>query len=125
MNGKRILIVEDEPLLRDFLCSIIEDAGGTPVSVERAEEALQILRQQKWDMLITDVRTPGELDGWDLAWAAHDYRPDLPVIVNSGWSNRFDAALPPTASFVEKPWAVEHMLSMVEQMLGAQRPVLK
>jgi len=66
MKGKRILVVEDEPALREFLAMIIEDTGATVVSVDTAEEGIRQLDKQPWAAVVTDVRTPGLSDGWGL-----------------------------------------------------------
>lgn len=114
MKGKRILVVEDEPALREFLAMIIEETGATVVAVDTAEEGIRQLDKQPWAAVVTDVRTPGPSDGWDLAWTAHDLWPGLPVIVTSGGHSRLDLALPPTAAFIGKPWSIDQMIALLE-----------
>lgn len=77
MDGSRILVVEDEPILREFLTLIVEDTGANASAVETADQGIALLDKKPWAAVITDVRTPGQADGWDLAWAVHDRWPDL------------------------------------------------
>ncbi|WP_276574293.1 response regulator [Pseudomonas fulva] len=118
MKGKRILVVEDEPALREFLAMIIEDTGATVVSVDTAEEGIRQLDQQPWAAVVTDVRTPGLSDGWVLAWTAYEKWPRLPVIVTSGGHSRLDVPLPPTAAFIAKPWSIEAMIMLLVGCTG-------
>lgn len=115
MNGKQVLIVEDEPMLRDLLSSIVEETGATVVAVETAQEGVELLSRRHWDVVVTDVCTPGISDGWDLAWAAHEQRPGLSIIVTSGGNNHFAKPLPPCAAFIAKPWSVDQLLSLLRQ----------
>lgn len=111
MNNTRILIVEDEPALREFLTSIVEDTGAEVVAVETADQGIALLDKRPWAAVITDVRTPGQADGWDLAWAVHKKWPESVVVVTSGGNNKFDRPLPPAVKFIDKPWTAEQMVS--------------
>jgi DNA-binding NtrC family response regulator len=78
----RILIVEDEPTIRELLC----DALGQDYeccAVRSAEEGLELLSSCAFDAAITDVRLPG-MDGEAFLRAAHALLPSLPVIVMTG-----------------------------------------
>lgn len=116
MNGKQVLIVEDEPIIRELLSLILEDTGAIVTAVETATEGINMLKHYPWAMVITDVRTPGLLDGWDLAWAAHNQLPSLSVIVTSGGNDHFANPLPSSAAFIAKPWSVEQMLSLLQRL---------
>ncbi|MBF8660881.1 response regulator [Pseudomonas putida] len=120
MDGSRILVVEDEPILREFLTLIVEDTGATVSAVETADEGIALLDRKPWAAVITDVRTPGQADGWDLAWAAHDRWPDSVVVVTSGGNDMFDRPLPEGAVFIEKPWAAEQLISALLKGFNAQ-----
>lgn len=111
MDGSRILVVEDEPVPRDFLTLIVEDAGASVSAVETADEGMALLGKRPWAAVITDVRTPGQADGWDLAWAVHDRWPDSVSVVTSGGNNMFDRPLPEDAGFIENPWTAEQLIS--------------
>lgn len=115
MNGKQVLIVEDEPMLRELLSSIVEETGASVTAVETAHEGIGLLPRRRWDVIVTDVCTPGISDGWDLAWAAHEQRSGLSVIVTSGGSPHFAEPLPPCAAFIAKPWSIDQMVKLLRQ----------
>ena len=79
----RILVVEDDALIRLGLQDMLEDLGHRSLAAGGGEEALQILAQQPVDLLVTDVNLPG-LRGPDLAARARETRPGLPVVFATG-----------------------------------------
>ncbi|KQP81774.1 MULTISPECIES: response regulator [unclassified Methylobacterium] len=83
----RILMVEDEALLLEVITADLEDFGFTVVQATTAESAMAILEAETAiDILFTDIRLPGQMDGWQLAEAARRLRPGLPVIYATGFS---------------------------------------
>ena len=88
MSDKRtVLVVEAEEMLLNAVSMEFEDAGFAVLRAGTAEEAYGLLQQSKTvDLLFTDIRLPGQLDGWDLAEHARALQPDLPVIYVTGYS---------------------------------------
>ncbi|MBO1021389.1 response regulator [Methylobacterium sp. SD274] len=87
-SAVRILIVEDEVMLLDVITAHLEEVGYDVIPAVTAEIALDILqRGDPVDILFTDIRLPGAMDGWQLAEAARDIRPALPVIYATGFSH--------------------------------------
>ncbi|KQP55232.1 response regulator receiver protein [Methylobacterium sp. Leaf399] len=83
----RVLMVEDESLLLEVITADLEDAGFTVTSAANAENAITLLREGlAVDLLFTDIRLPGAMDGWQLAEAARRLRPGLPVIYATGFT---------------------------------------
>lgn len=117
MENTLVLIIEDEPSLREFLVTIVEDIGGCAVAVDTADAGVSLLPGQPWSLLVTDVNTPGRVDGWDVAWAAYKQDPTLPVLVTSGGNGDLNGTLPPTALFVSKPWSLEQMTALLESRM--------
>ncbi|MGN8259532.1 response regulator [Pseudomonas sp. SMSB3] len=111
MNNTRILVVEDEPVLREFITLILEDTGAEVTAVETADEGIALINKRPWAAVVTDVRTPGGADGLDLAWAVHDRFPTALVVVTSGGHDDFDRDLPEGAKFIEKPWTADQLIS--------------
>ncbi|MBW2173869.1 MAG: response regulator, partial [Deltaproteobacteria bacterium] len=56
--GKTILAVDDELQTRDFVSTVLEENGYTPVLAENGEEAMEIIRQNKPDLVILDIMMP-------------------------------------------------------------------
>lgn len=82
-----ILAVEDEAMLLDILTEELEDCGYRVLSALTGEKAFALLREKasQIDLLITDIRLPGDIDGWDVAEEARRLRPTLPVIYVTGY----------------------------------------
>lgn len=100
----RLLVVEDEPLVRELIVLELEDAGYDVVEAEDGPTALRLLADDAdIALLFTDIRLPGGMTGWDIAEQARGLRPDLPVIYCTGYSS--DALrLVPGAEFMKKPY---------------------
>jgi CheY-like chemotaxis protein len=81
----RILLVEDEMLLRELALEDLSDAGFETVPAADGDEALAILQGDRaFDLLFTDIKMPGTLDGRGLAAEAKRLIPGLKVIYASG-----------------------------------------
>ena len=100
-----ILLVEDEPLLREVTSEDLESLGFEVECARDGDEAIEILAQRTFAALITDIRMPGAVDGWEVARRAREQHPDLPVIYLSGYS---DPASEPVedARLVQKPYRI-------------------
>lgn len=82
-----VLFVEDHPTVRFTVAAHLADAGYEVVEAGSGEEALAHLHGDgRIDALLTDLRLPGSIDGWDIAENARKLRPDLPVIYASAYS---------------------------------------
>jgi CheY-like chemotaxis protein len=96
----KILLVEDEMLVRELAFEDLTDAGHDVTTAGSVDEALDILRGDKgFDVLFTDIRMPGEIDGWQLAEEARELIPALKIIFatglndDSGWKRPEDRLL--------------------------------
>jgi DNA-binding NtrC family response regulator len=80
-----ILLVEDEVLIRVAICHHLEDSGYNVLQATDADEALSLLiRHPELDVVFTDVRMPGSIDGLGLAKWVIEHRPHIAVMVASG-----------------------------------------
>lgn len=83
----RILLVDDEPLVRDVLAETLSDAGHSLVCAEGPAEALRHLRDgEQPDLLVTDFAMPGGMTGLDLLRAVRDILPGLPALLVTGYA---------------------------------------
>jgi DNA-binding NtrC family response regulator len=113
-----ILIVEDDLILRDLLAEVIADMGAVVHTACTADEGIDaVMAHAELSLLITDVVTPGKTSGWDLAAWAREHRPELPVIVTSGFSARQSTDLPANATFLAKPWSLSEICTLVNRCL--------
>jgi CheY-like chemotaxis protein len=117
----RVLLVEDEFLISEWVSESLEEQGFAVRAVSNAAEALRLLNSTAVDVLFTDINLPGGVDGLALAHRAREMFPDLPVVYASGRVNVLDAELQvPGALFVAKPYAPE-MLGRILADAAAHR----
>ena len=104
MPIERVLVVEDEPLLMSVVCMELEDAGLTVHQATTADEALKVLvAGTDIDLLFTDIRMPGSMNGWGLAELARAQWPDLKAFYASGYSDVEHRPVP-VSQFLPKPY---------------------
>ncbi len=115
----KVLIVEDEMILRMRAVDIVEDAGFCPVEAVNADEAISILESRSdISLLFTDIQMPGSIDGLMLAHAVHDRWPSIKIILVSGQVKPSDAERPADSRFFGKPLGVEQMVGELQAMVG-------
>jgi DNA-binding response OmpR family regulator len=84
MPQPRVLVVEDEAVIRDLIVETLVEAGFQVEEAGTADDAVRLIDADGFGLLITDVHMPGTLDGIDLARRAQSHKPALPVIVITG-----------------------------------------
>ena len=124
-DGKRpVLVIEDEPAVLSFVQAALERAGYAVVPVTSGAEALSMLAQNQFLGVVSDMRTPGGVDGADVhSWIAQ-HRPELAsrvIFITGDIVNEETAAtLRRTgAAYVEKPFRVQQLVDIVRNVLGA------
>lgn len=115
---KCILVVEDEFLIRWMLSEELRDEGYQVIEACDATEALAILKTVSPDLIISDVRMPGPLNGMDLLARVRDTLPTLPVIMISGHLHPAQALLEGATLFVAKPYLMGAVVEAVQKVLG-------
>ena len=108
-RGETILVVEDEPVLRDLAQVILQDCGYRVVQAGSGVEALTVWQQQhgKIDLLLTDMIMPDGLSGSELAETLSGQKAGLKVIFTSGYNVDDlggDALRKDTYHFLQKPY---------------------
>jgi CheY-like chemotaxis protein len=109
------LLVEDEEMLRTILSEELADAGFEVLEAGDGEEALACFREQEPDLLLTDIRLPGALDGWDIAEALRERKADLPVIYMSGFSPVRPRQVP-HSHFIRKPYRPSQLIELIQSL---------
>ena len=118
-----VLLIEDEPAVMAYVCAALERNGYSVVCADSGAEGLRLLQTGEYLGVVSDMRTPGGIDGADVhAWLAN-HRPELAsrlVFITGDIANEETVAtLNKTgAPCVEKPFRVQQFISVVEQTMG-------
>jgi len=112
-----VLVVEDEILVRMSLAATLRDEGFTVIEACDADEALVALATASIDVLLTDVRMGGSMDGLELATRVRSTVPDLKIVVVSGHLAA-DETHGVADAFVPKPYLAENVVERVRKMLN-------
>jgi DNA-binding response OmpR family regulator len=111
----RILLVEDDPLIREFAVQALRQEGFEVIQAADGEEAVAWFRRTIADVLVTDVQLPGKVDGWQIAERCRERAPQLPVIYATGFSPV--APRPVVGSLVlQKPYHPTQIVRAIRQL---------
>ena len=117
---KKILIVDDDRVVLASCRRILESEGYTVSPTSSVKEALAMLEQEKFDLLLVDVIMP-EYDGMYLIGNVRKNRPDLPILVMSGYPTpeTISSGLQMGAThFIAKPFTPDELIRAVHKALG-------
>lgn len=118
-KNAKVLVVEDEVLVRDMIAEELRDAGFQVIEAGDGEAAQGLLADPV-DVLFTDIRLPGQVDGWAIAQFARARHAALPVIYATG--HTLDrAAEVPGAIFMHKPYLPSDVIATIERLLEAPK----
>jgi DNA-binding NtrC family response regulator len=112
-----ILLVEDELLIRLVIADELRDVGHHVVEACDADEAVTILEATEPDLIITDVRMPGTMDGIGLLGFVKRSFPTIPVIITSGHLDPAHAIERGASLFVAKPYTFDAVVKAADQLL--------
>ena len=115
----RVLVVEDEPLVLDFLVACLEPVGYVVKRATSAEQALERLQHDAtpFDAVITDVVLP-HMSGLELGRQLKRQRPDMPILFLSGHGESLREVAPP-GPLLAKPFPREKLLALLGEMLAS------
>ncbi len=120
---KTILVVEDEALIRMVSADILEEAGFRVLEAQDADEAIAILEgADHVELVFTDIRMPGRMDGLELASFVHAHWPDIRLLVTSGHTVIADTEIPDGGRFVSKPYDLGRLVAEVRAIVDAPPP---
>jgi DNA-binding response OmpR family regulator len=116
---RQVLIVEDESLIRWSLAHSLEENGLEVTMVNSGEQALEALKAGRFDIVITDLELP-QIDGFAVVTAVKSCSSTTPVIMLSALEDRLlhrPEESKRIDSFVEKPFDLKEMVSLVNRLL--------
>lgn len=124
-DPKKILVVEDEPDMLDFLSVFLHDNGFNVIIATDGKQGFEKAKEERPDLITLDITMPEESGVRALQNIQKD--PDtaaIPVIIITGISSDFKKfiherkAIKPPAGYLEKPFEKEELLAMVTKLLG-------
>ena len=111
-----ILVVEDNATMRDLLVDTLDAIGYHPTGASDGSEALQKLKEQKFDLIITDIMMPG-IDGVALLKKVRKEYPHLPVLFITGVATPEVVERASPDGFLAKPFRISHIEELIEDTL--------
>jgi DNA-binding NtrC family response regulator len=120
---KKILIVDDEKNIRLTLSEALSAIGLEPATAINGEEALAKLKEKDFDLILLDLKMPG-IDGMEVLQKVSSIRPDIRIIIITAHGT-IDSAVEAmklgAADFIQKPFTVDEIRSLVKDILGRDK----
>lgn len=120
MTDARILIVDDEPIVREAIRDWLVDAGYSVTTARTGEEALEIVAQQDFGLVILDVRLPGKT-GIRVLEEMKEMKPDIKAIIITAYASpdmRTEAMKLGAMHYLTKPIAPDQLEKLVQDALS-------
>ena len=117
----RILLAEDDSVMREYLTRALEKSGYAVTAVDRGTAALPLIETETFDLLLTDIVMP-EMDGIELAQKVADIAPDLKVMFITGFAAvtlRAGKQMP-QARVLSKPFHLRDLVMEVDRMFESE-----
>ncbi len=120
MGEHKVLLVEDEGLIRLLLAEGLAEAGFSVLEASTGDEALRLLVDPDHvDLVVTDIQMPGRTDGNGVAAAARALHPDIPVVYMTGNPTSLRRGLGAHDALLRKPFGPSEMVDAVRRFLPA------
>jgi CheY-like chemotaxis protein len=118
LSGAKILLVDDNAVVRDMLVDLVGSLGYSADAASGGVEALALFDQNRYDIVLTDLLMPG-MSGWEVLVGVRQRDPQIPVIIITGTPAIGDprAALPGVA-VLKKPVDVALLGTMIKRLLN-------
>ena len=117
---RKIMVVDDEPAIRDLIVAVLEDEGYEVVVAISGRRAIELLPQERPDLVLMDIMMP-EMDGREAFRRIREL-PDLahtPVVMMSA-ATAPDRLAPRVSAFLAKPFDLDHLLETIARVLEDQ-----
>ncbi len=124
---KDILVVDDEPIIRDILVRKLTSSGYKPVAVENAFEALDKMQENPFPVILSDIMMPG-IDGIELIKKVRILYPDTAVVMITAVSNAnaaIEALKQGASDYLIKPFNLEEIVISIRNALEKRRLILE
>lgn len=118
-----ILVVDDDPIMREMVADMIRDAGFSTAEAESAERALEMLQAERYSLVILDLKMPG-MGGRGFLERYRDISPNTDVVVLTGFPDHDTAVSalsgrrPAAVAYLEKPVDGKELTALVDALAG-------
>lgn len=115
-----ILVLDDEVAICELCLRTLQKYGYNVVATTSSRQALEILRQEPFDLLLLDIRMP-ELDGLEVMRRVREFSPDLAIVVMTGYASvesAIEAVRQGASDFLQKPFRLDDLRLAVVKALG-------
>lgn len=119
----RVLVVDDELIVRESLSQLLASRNFAPVPVETGEEVLKLIEQNSFDIMLLDLKLPG-IDGMDVLKRVKTQNPDTEVIIMTAFGSvdsAVEAMKHGAYDYVSKPFDPEEMIALLNKVVEHQR----
>ena len=115
-------MVEDEPVLLETIGECLRDWGYHVIEAGNAQDGIGVLEVREVDLVFSDIRMPGRINGFGLARWVREHHPALPILLTSGYEGENSE---PTGSLhngpiLRKPYDLASLRRRVEHLLAAE-----
>jgi CheY-like chemotaxis protein len=117
-----VLVVEDEMMVRMPIAEYLRDCGYNVVEAGNASEAIAVMNAgDAVNLVFSDIRMPGKMDGFGLAEWFRSHYPNVPVLLTSGYNGgrSLPATSDPAVRFIEKPYSQTQVERRIAALLDA------
>jgi CheY-like chemotaxis protein len=126
LAGRRILIADDEAIIRETISDVLTKNGALTVMARDGIEAVGMIQVQHFDLVVSDIKMPHK-SGYEVFAAARAANPDCPVILITGFGYDPDhsivrASREGLAGVLFKPFKVDQLLEQIRRALSKQTP---
>lgn len=123
LHGKRILVADDEEIIRETVADVLSKAGALPVMACDGDEAIAMIRAQHFDLVLSDIKMPNK-NGYEVFAATKQVDRNCPVILITGFGYDPEHAIVRAsreglAGVLFKPFKVAQLLELIEKAVGA------
>lgn len=124
LAGKRVLVADDEDIIRETIADVLSKTGALPVMARDGEEAVAMIRSQHFDLVLSDIKMPYK-NGYEVFAAAKELNSRCPVILITGFGydpehSIVRASREGLAGVLFKPFKVEQLLELIEKAVTAE-----
>lgn len=127
MEKGRILIIDDDEIVRKSCERILSPEGFLIISAKDGKEGLKLLSKKTFDLVLTDLRMP-DMDGIEVLKKVKEIGPDIEVIVITGYGtikSAIEAIRHGAYDYIEKPFSPEELLNVVERSIERRNLILE